>query len=172
MEKWVVGTNVQVTTIHREKITGFVYAVDAATQFLVIEVANDSTRHSQGRGPLSGEFRFIQLSCIDSHKYIDEGTGACSSDDILPELDIQKLDQRYTEAVARVGVGSKKAQEVFDLLSKTMPCEWNETSIVVMGVVEVRTPYTPKDIRGSDKNLHERVRVILRHAAGKEQAKL
>lgn len=166
VEQWEVGSRVQVTTSQSEEITGCVYAVDEATEFLLLVVEKESEKPIPGRS--GGEFRFLQLSAIKSHKYLGD-TGLYSGDEFLPEVDTGKLSARFNEAIARIGAGaSTKGQRVFDILSKTMPCRWNETSIVVMDVVQVHDPYAVDNVVGSDKNLKERVCAILNHAAEKE----
>ena len=93
-----------------------------------------------------------------------EGESASASSS-LGEIDMDFVKKREEENVRlacerarRIGRGvSAKAQELFDALSKTMPCRWageagehvaqdaQHSSIVVMDQVIVREPYTSVD---------------------------
>ena len=55
---------------------------------------------------------------------------------------------------------TEEAQEIFDCLSKTMPCTWDGTSIRVYRV-SIRSPYTANDCSGSDENELSRVKKVL-----------
>lgn len=47
------------------------------------------------------------------------------------------LQAAYAEA-AKTGVGvSSEAQQVFDALSKTMPCQWKQQNIVILNEVRL-----------------------------------
>lgn len=55
---------------------------------------------------------------------------------------------------AKVGVGvSPEGQMMFDALDKTLPCRWENTTIVVMNDVYVSAPYTPQDCKGPSPRL-------------------
>ncbi|KAG0223127.1 hypothetical protein BGW41_005702 [Actinomortierella wolfii] len=86
-------------------------------------------------------------------------------------VQIDKLVQRERQAVreaqaaaARIGVGvTSEAQDIFDALSKTLPCRWAKDSIVVMDEVIIAPPYDAENCRAnaSSSNSLARVRKVL-----------
>ena len=73
--------------------------------------------------------------------------------------------KQHQEKLAQIGRGvSADAQQTFDWLCKTLPCQWQDKTIVVMGEVFVNEPYGEADIRGAGTAL-ERVKKIVRARA-------
>lgn len=66
-----------------------------------------------------------------------------------------------------IGKGvSEEAQDLFDALNKTLPCDWNGQTIIV-GVVGqneviVTPPYTPESASGNDAKSLAHVRKVVR----------
>ncbi|KAF9541085.1 hypothetical protein EC957_003412 [Mortierella hygrophila] len=64
-------------------------------------------------------------------------------------VQLDKIQQREQQAIreaqaaaARIGVGvSTIGQDIFDALSKTLPCRWHKDQIVVMDEVIISSPY-------------------------------
>eukprot|EP00878_Enallax_costatus_P040248 GHUV01046320.1.p2 GENE.GHUV01046320.1~~GHUV01046320.1.p2 ORF type:complete len:109 (-),score=14.30 GHUV01046320.1:42-368(-) len=72
--------------------------------------------------------------------------------------------QQAEADMAKVGVGvTKEAQQLFDVLCRTMPCTWHGRSICVMEAVEIEPPYLVESIRSiaGENNVFERVRKVL-----------
>ena len=69
----------------------------------------------------------------------------------------------YAERKQKLGYGvTKEAQNIFDALSKTLPCKWRRNEIVVMESVIVPPPYTTVAPGGNgDKFSRERVQKVL-----------
>ncbi|KAK3814991.1 MAG: anticodon-binding domain-containing protein [Benniella sp.] len=70
---------------------------------------------------------------------------------------LEKIQQREQQVVreaqvaaARIGVGvSTTGQDIFDALSKTLPCRWAKDSIVVMDEVIISPPYEPENCKAN-----------------------
>ncbi|KAF9162546.1 hypothetical protein DFQ26_003431 [Actinomortierella ambigua] len=85
-------------------------------------------------------------------------------------VQIDKIVQRERQAVrdaqaaaARIGVGvTNEAQDIFDALSKTLPCRWAKDKIVVMDEVIISPPYDAENCKAnaSSSNSLARVRKV------------
>ncbi|CAG8701803.1 7858_t:CDS:2, partial [Acaulospora morrowiae] len=61
--------------------------------------------------------------------------------DRLQSRELQSVKETQS-ALARIGVGvTQEAQDIFDALSKTLPCRWSKDSIVVLDEVIIGPPY-------------------------------
>lgn len=93
---------------------------------------------------------------------------------VLPRVDMEKVHKREAKAVERMakhlesrGVGvTERAQQLFDNMSKTMPCRWQGTAIEIFETVTLPEPYTIdvcafKDGCDSNATVMERVRAVL-----------
>jgi len=84
-------------------------------------------------------------------------------------------------ALARIGVGvTQEAQDIFDAMSKTLPCRWHKESIIVLDEVIINPPYDIDNCKTSktvgSTELLARVRKVLegekrRLANGRRDAK-
>ncbi|KAG9069762.1 hypothetical protein KI688_009087 [Linnemannia hyalina] len=79
---------------------------------------------------------------------------------VLPAVgyvQLDKIQQREQQAIreaqaaaARIGVGvSTIGQDIFDALSKTLPCRWHKDQIVVMDEVIISSPYEPDNCKAN-----------------------
>jgi protein LSM12 len=71
------------------------------------------------------------------------------------------------KTIRSLGKGvTPQAQDIFDALEKTMPCEWKDTNIEVFGEVMIDSPYTLELCHfkeGSSRNamMMDRVQTVL-----------
>lgn len=132
-----VGCAVSVVT-QGEEVQGEVFAFDSASDTVLI--------HQQGSTPFHSNLRFLKVAYLKSVQ-----TGASPGRPVapLPTVDAQRCKDREVKALqaaqaeaAKTGVGvSNEAQQVFDALSKTMPCQWKQQNIVILNEVELSPPY-------------------------------
>lgn len=62
----------------------------------------------------------------------------------------------------KLGAGvTTEAQYIFDALAKTLPCHWEEDTIVVMDEVRIAKPYLPQDVQGDKEQSVNHVKRIV-----------
>uniref|UniRef100_A0A7S3VM10 AD domain-containing protein n=1 Tax=Dunaliella tertiolecta TaxID=3047 RepID=A0A7S3VM10_DUNTE len=70
----------------------------------------------------------------------------------LPAINLEKCKLREKKALEQAAQQAKRvnsgvtteAQCIFEALNKTLPCEWQDKTIVVLDEVEVHEPYVPE----------------------------
>ncbi len=158
----MLGTELKVTTTTGEILRGelFCHDVSESNTFVLREKAR------------SGRVNFYWLKCSTVRDL--EVTGVAKSGDsdsssaFLPPLDTSTLaslerrgEELFSNSKFTTGVGvTQEAQEVFDGLSKTMPCSWSGDQIHCFRVV-ISSPYRSDDCVGPDANEVMRVRKVL-----------
>jgi len=159
---WVVGVRVRVTTILDDTIVGTIFSYDPLTSTLALQ-------HS------AQDFRILKVSFLKDVVALS-GKKAASSDQPftnaepkigpvnLAAIQARERDVHRQESAGleRRGVGvSKEAQEIFDALSRTMPCRWHEKNIIVLDQVIITEPYSLENCRSKDQNAMNRVKKVL-----------
>lgn len=153
----VIGTEVKVKVAGEEPIQGHVYTHDALSGCLVLNNKLESGKH---------EVRFILTNNISKSEVVS--TGNQEPLETLPTVNVRALEEREKKAevdaqlaIACIGKNvTEEAQEIFDALRKTYPCEWDESKIVVLGEAEVSFPYGKDSCKG-EGSVVERVKMIL-----------
>eukprot|EP00877_Chromochloris_zofingiensis_P008534 jgi/Chrzof1/3934/Cz13g14020.t1 len=158
-----IGCKVSLLTEFDEEITGIVFAYDEATECLMLT--------QPGTHGGVNNLRLLKKSVVK--KVLHAEPPAEPPQKTLPFVDLERAKQREKKALAqaeldmtKVGVGvTKEAQSVFDALSKTMPCKWQDKTIVVMEAVLVPPPYTVDKCAAKDaehKGALDRVKKVLK----------
>lgn len=153
------GCSVTLVTTLGEEISGTIFAFDQQTNCLLL----------QQEGSHSGvsTLRFLKTN------YVKEVTSATKPDgpveSKLPYVDLQRAREREEKALkqaevnaSKIGLGvTKEAQAIFDALSKTMPCRWEDKTIIVLEEVSISPPYVECKASEEHKLTLDRVRMVL-----------
>uniref|UniRef100_A0A7I4FCC5 AD domain-containing protein n=1 Tax=Physcomitrium patens TaxID=3218 RepID=A0A7I4FCC5_PHYPA len=116
--------------------------------------------------------RFLKTTLVKDVKLVGHVQDAFdlkySQTDMKSLRDREEAAIKQAEAEAeRIGVGvSTEAQDIFDALSKTLPCRWDKTTILVMNDVFVKHPYIPESVIGGAPAANERVRKVVSSSLG------
>lgn len=154
------GCKLQIKTSFGEAIEGHVLAYDKASSILVLQ-----------EGDMTGgrrNLRFLKTNFIKEVKLVGQAPQEAYELKFTPP-DMKSLQDREEAAIKqaeaeaeRIGVGvTAEAQDIFDALSKTLPCRWDKTTILVMNDVCVKQPYKPENVIGGATAANERVRKVL-----------
>eukprot|EP00878_Enallax_costatus_P003780 GHUV01003996.1.p1 GENE.GHUV01003996.1~~GHUV01003996.1.p1 ORF type:complete len:180 (+),score=44.74 GHUV01003996.1:322-861(+) len=160
---WVIGCAIQVQTKHtKEDISGTVFGYDPNTDMVMIKEPG-----THGGVVNLRLYKAAQLQVLHAERPKQQQL----QENKLPYVDKDRARQREEKALqqaeadmAKVGVGvTKEAQQLFDVLCRTMPCTWHGRSICVMEAVEIEPPYLVESIRSiaGENNVFERVRKVL-----------
>ncbi|KAI8063403.1 anticodon-binding domain-containing protein [Gilbertella persicaria] len=142
----MIGKTIKIKTASNEQIEGFIYTYDRITNCLVI----DCTTHTK-----QSNFRIIKISYI---KEIISISGEAKKDYMpIQPIPVDRLKHRESETVkefkhqvSKIGVGvTKEAQDIFNALSKTLPCRWSKDTIVVMDEILISPPYGVEDCKAN-----------------------
>jgi len=94
--------------------------------------------------------------------------------EFIRQRERKAVEERKKES-AKIGTGvSSHAQTLFDSLSKTLPCEWKDTSILVMHSIRIDSPYGAANVvnlKGSgDEIAFNRVKLMVEKEAARLQS--
>ena len=140
-----IGATVNLQLQGGAKLSGQIYAYDRACGLVVLETA-------KAGAPDKRDWSMVNTSAIEAVEVVERANGDQSD---LPAIDMGRLREREHKAVAQhaerlrqIGNGvTAEAQQIFDWLSKTLPCVWQGASIVVMDVVVITPPYADADAK-------------------------
>jgi hypothetical protein len=154
------GTPIEITTKKGECIDGYLYIYDKVTQLIVL---------IKPLGPKSSKFSFqlVKEHLIEKFSFPKQNKfrvfPAPHSNINLEKLAIReaKAVQEIERKISRVGVNvSNDAQNIFDALSKTLPCSWQKQSILVMGEILISSPYKVENCVGTSSSLSHVKKVL------------
>jgi hypothetical protein len=183
-----VGDSVIVDTAHAGKLTGTVFSSDAnfvtlhrtdyvtgkssvsmvpASEIKNIAVNGNNNANSENGGAGQEEGGYVQRRAHVQYVKSDLWKPLSSADAVLPVHPSQKsIDERVKRAIdarmEKLGKGATaEAQQIFDILSKTLPCAWEGDTIVVMDEVRILPPYLPDTVMGDDPAVVARTTHVL-----------
>jgi len=142
-----VGLNIKLRTQTGEAFEGTVFAFDADQGILVLYEPSDLRNRSN--------FRVFKTDCLAEITGLDtEPTRLpepLNVDSRLPKINAVKIRENASNAARERGrrLGQDvtiEAQDLFDAMSRTYPCHWDNTSIVVLGEVRIDPPYTVEKV--------------------------
>ncbi|KAI9274287.1 anticodon-binding domain-containing protein [Phascolomyces articulosus] len=145
--EWLIGRRIKIKTASNEEIQGRIYTYDRMTNSIALDCTPNNSQHNNRKGLA---FRIIKISHI-KEVLSNEETSGHDATNYLPinYVQVERLSQRESsgvkhmrQRVAKMGVGvTKEAQDIFDALSKTLPCRWSNDTIVVLDEVLIQAPY-------------------------------
>ncbi|OQS00551.1 hypothetical protein ACHHYP_03408 [Achlya hypogyna] len=146
---WIrVFTNADATPLE-----GSVFTLDPVSGFLVLD-GHTSTH-------LVHTDAITRIEAMDTQAEIAHAHNLRVSEDELRKLE-ERTRLQAEKAIASIGKNvSPTGQAIFDALSKTMPCEWQEQTIRVMHEVEILPPYTAASCRSNNKAMLDRIKKVL-----------
>eukprot|EP00013_Stygamoeba_regulata_P019171 CAMPEP_0177660290 /NCGR_PEP_ID=MMETSP0447-20121125/17948_1 /TAXON_ID=0 /ORGANISM="Stygamoeba regulata, Strain BSH-02190019" /LENGTH=186 /DNA_ID=CAMNT_0019165319 /DNA_START=178 /DNA_END=738 /DNA_ORIENTATION=- len=156
--EFTLGVEVEVVTSAQETVCGRVFAHDSTSQVVVLSVAPPASPSGsedvlQQRGDRHS-YRLLNTSAIASARVVD---ATVQVEDLpAPTLNAEQIDRREAIAVRqayeesqRIGINvTLEAQQLFNQLCKTLPCKWDQKTIVVMDEIRVTPPYTADSCAG------------------------
>lgn len=165
-----VGIIVSVKTICGEVVQGEIYAYEPSMNLLALYVSGGQHETSTRKS-----FKILNTNAITQVVSISlppliEGKNVYKMNvpfpDLsapLPALNIDKIMEReneaYEERMEKLGYGvSTEAQYIFDALAKTLPCHWEEDTIVVLDEIQIVKPYLPQNVQGVKEQSVNQVR--------------
>ncbi|OUM62414.1 hypothetical protein PIROE2DRAFT_44329 [Piromyces sp. E2] len=139
-----------------EEVEGQIFTYDKISNVVVLQqkCKPENGVEIPGTNP-KYNFRIIKISYIKEISIPSaEKETTTSTTEVCP-VNIDDIINREKKALKeefqrqnRIGVGvTEEAQQIFDALSKTMPCSWNNKSIVVMDEVTISPPYNAENCK-------------------------
>ncbi|BFZ65087.1 hypothetical protein YB2330_006250 [Saitoella coloradoensis] len=149
--EWVIGLPMKVTTLLDETTEGTLYAYCPITNTVTLSSSTESTG--------AADYRILKVSFLTNVQVLETPTQNTSFTNApgpeLAPVNLQIIDSRIHKLVAKKpsappGVG-REGVEIFEALSKTLPCRWQGTAIVVLDEVMVESPYTAETCKSIEE---------------------
>jgi len=162
-----LGTPIHIRTTFGDEIQGELFCYDVLNGSNAVILREDLNNGFCN-------YTFAKTNIIREIKAL--GPSPTRSPDALPYIDTALLTHREETALRQaqrnrmsIGVGvTREAQEIFDKLKQTMPCEWQNQDIIVLKSVVISKPYKPENcvlMKGASENQAgatvERVKKVL-----------
>ncbi|EGC34582.1 hypothetical protein DICPUDRAFT_88261 [Dictyostelium purpureum] len=180
---WIVGLKVLIKTTSNDEFEGEVFNYDPVTTCITL-LSDESTSAviTQKR-----TVRVLLESSIADIKCLSLPTNTVpnvqsptnkpqpniSSNNVdltLPPINVQLINKKQDEIIRKatqqamkIGVGvTSEAQEIFNSLSKTLPCTWSGDNIIVLGEIKISSPYNIDNCTGPENSKSlDRVKKVL-----------
>jgi hypothetical protein len=172
-----VGAHIKLLNILNETVEGDIYAYDPQLQILVLYESGGLHESSTRK-----TFRIVKTNTIQQIITLDpsQKKSYVPFSDLslpLPPVNYEKLREREQKACyeREQHLGSNvtsEAQQIFDQLSKTLLCRWDDDVIVVMDVIRISSPYDLDSVVGGDPSSRARVKKVLKGELDKMQRKV
>ncbi|KAJ3452411.1 protein lsm12 [Anaeramoeba flamelloides] len=142
-------------------LEGWLFTFDNQTKLVVIESPDERTEKK--------DFTFIKMDSILNIKRMEKHKKNLFS---IKNANInqKKIQSRLQNTIREFDQKAKhiygknvtvKAQKIFESLNKTMECNWDNNSIVVLQEVYVNSPYSVDDVVGGSEQTNKRVKLVL-----------
>ncbi|CEP07367.1 hypothetical protein [Parasitella parasitica] len=170
----IVGRAIKIKTASNEEIEGLVYTYDRISNCIAIDSSpqtspTTTTAAAAAAAGCNMSFRIIKISHIKEIISLGDLSSSDNKKDYLPvnRVQVDRLKSRESEAlkgfqsqVSKIGVGvTKEGQDIFNALSKTLPCRWSKETIVVMDEILITPPYGVDDCKASASSAASLTRV-------------
>mmetsp|Transcript_45668 Transcript_45668/g.105385 ORF Transcript_45668/g.105385 Transcript_45668/m.105385 type:complete len:191 (+) Transcript_45668:999-1571(+) len=164
----LVGKVVTATLSNGETVAGELQAYDPASNSLALSLPTEAGTSAKHISVLRGA-HVRSLAAVEGASVPPRVDG----EEALVTT-VEAVKKRETKALAKAAEDCRnvnaavtnQAQNIYNALRKTMPCEWKGNDIVVMELVTIRGPnYMPEGCEGSDEVSLSRVRKVVRAAA-------
>ncbi|ODQ50134.1 hypothetical protein SAICODRAFT_73657 [Saitoella complicata NRRL Y-17804] len=149
--EWVIGLRMKVTTLIDETIEGTLYAYCPITNTVTLSSSAESTG--------AADYRILKVSFLTNIQVLETPTQSTNFTNApgpeLAPVNLQTIDARINKVITKKpsvppGVG-REGVEIFEALTKTLPCRWQGTAIVVLDEVMVESPYTAETCKSIEE---------------------
>jgi hypothetical protein len=140
----VLGLPIKLKLTDKQQLNGRIYALSPNTNTLILE---------QNLSRNKSSFQIVNFEFIEDIEIEGNGGPVYSAISHPKYVHVDRFTSRqqrsrivFQQQLSRLGKNvSARAQEIFDMISRTAPCRWEEPDIIVFDQVRVRPPYmTPE----------------------------
>jgi len=166
---FAVGCRLNIKTTLGDEFEGEVITFDKPSNMVVLQ-------ESPGNGPRRN-LRFLKANFIKDFTLLSQEEDPLDLSNTYIDMNsIQTREEaalRQAEVEAeRIGIGvTPEAQSIFDALAKTLPVQWEKTTIIVLNEVRVSSPYLPENVSGGTSAANERVKKVIEFERKRLQAR-
>ncbi|KAJ2126973.1 hypothetical protein IW136_006523 [Coemansia sp. RSA 678] len=146
----LVNTRVEIDLINGDRAEGVLFTYDVYSGIVALISASNA---DDSRGSKKHTVRLVKACNIRDVKVVGDKLDIQMP--VVRAVTTAEIEARKARALvqakeraSRIGVGvSEHAQSIFEALSKTLPCRWDQNSIVVLDEIAIDSPYTTDTCR-------------------------